>query len=537
MAGEAANHGTSAQALFLLFLVPLALLLVGGKRWSRRRSNQEQHLRLPPSPPGKLPVIGHIHLVGPLPHVSLRDLARKHGPDLMLLRLGAVNTVVVSSPRAAEAVLRTHDHALASRARSAVADIIFYRSSDVAFAPFGEPWRQARKLVTTHMLSASKVHSFRHYREEEVRIAVAKIRAAAAAASSAGTATAAAVDMTEHLGSYMNDVVCGAVLGRHHRDDGRTKLLRELIEIHVSLLGGFNVEDYFPFLAMSDVFTGAVLCPRDKSVRKRWDELLDKLIAEHGRHREQEDDASADFIHVLLSLQEEYGLTTDNVKAILLDMFGAGIETTYVTLDFAMVELMNNRHVMAKLQAEVRTRRRASAPAGGKDEEELQEDVVTEEELGDMAYLKATVKETLRLHPAAPLLMPHLSIAECEIDGYTIPAGTRLMVNAWALARDPVSWETPEEFLPERFLPGGSAAALDGKGNYFEYVPFGSGRRICPGINFANAAMELMLANLVYHFDWELPPEIKEVDMKQVFGLTTRRKEKLLLVPAPRSLQ
>jgi cytochrome P450 len=110
------------------------------------------------------------------------------------------------------------------------------------------------------------------------------------------------------------------------------------------------------------------------------------------------------------------------------------------------------------------------------------------------------------------------------------------MVNAWALARDPASWDTPEEFAPERFLPGGSAATLNGKGRDFEYLPFGSGRRICPGINFANAAVELMLANLVYHFDWELPAKMKEVDMKEVFSLSIRRKEKLLLVPVSRSI-
>ena len=260
----------------------------------------------------------------------------------MLLRLGAVNTVVVSSPRAAAAVLRTHDHALASRARSAVADIIFYRSSDVAFAPYGEPWRQARKVVTTHMLSARKVHSFRHDREHEVGIAVSKIRAAAT--------PPAAVDMSEHLGSYANDVVCRAVLGRNHRDDGRNKLLRDLIEINMSLLGGFNIEDYFPSLAFADVFTGAVLCPRAKRVRKRWDDVFDRLIEEHGRRREQEDDASADFIHVLLSLQQEYGLTTDNVKAILLVNNYSHLSTftchTYFEPSILIINLTNKTWVM-----------------------------------------------------------------------------------------------------------------------------------------------------------------------------------------------
>ncbi|KAM0853271.1 hypothetical protein ACQ4PT_051194 [Festuca glaucescens] len=199
-----------------------------------------------------------------------------------------------------------------------------------------------------------------------------------------------------------------------------------------------------------------------------------------------------------------------------------------------MAELMNNRRAMAKLQAEVRRRR--TPVAVDKDQGELQQDVVTEDEIGDLAYLKATVKETLRLHPPVPLLLPHLSIADCEVDRYTIPTGTRLMVNAWALARDPASWEMPEQFVPERFLPGGSAAALDSKGKDFQYVPFGSGRRICPGINFANTAVEMMLANLVYHFNWELPAKTKEVDMKEVFSLSIRRKEKLLLVPVPRPL-
>lgn len=215
-------------------------------------------------------------------------------------------------------------------------------------------------------------------------------------------------------------------------------------------------------------------------------------------------------------------------------MFEAGTETTYLVLEFAMSELMNHRHVMAKLQAEVRRRRAPAAAVGKDDEGESQQDVVREEELGDMPYLRATVKETLRLHPPVPLLLPYLSIADCEVDGYAIPAGTRLMVNAWALARDPASWEAPDEFAPERFLHGGSAAAVDSKGKDFEFLPFGSGRRICPGINFANSAVEMMLANLVYHFDWELPAWTKAVDMTEVFSLSIRRKEKLLLIPTPR---
>ncbi|KAL6900812.1 hypothetical protein ACP4OV_005488 [Aristida adscensionis] len=534
-------HGTLTQTLLLLLLPLLLLLLVArlasttttaatsgrrrrNKLLRRRHRDEPEPSQLPPSPPSKLPVIGHLHLVGSHPHVSLRDLAAEHGSGgLLLLRLGAVPTLAVSSPAAAEAVLRTHDGVLASRPWSPVADLLFYGLTDVAFAPYGEQWRQARKLVTTHMLSARKVHSFRHGRQEEVSLVVAKIRDAAASAS--GTT----VDMSELLGAYTNDVVCRAVLGESHREGGRNRVFHELSEMNVSLLGGFNLEDYFPALARLELLT-KLICAKAKRVSNRWDQLFDKLINEHAggkpSSRDQEDDSAADFIHVLLGVQKEYGLTRDTVKAILMDMFEAGIETSYQVLDYGMAELMINKHVMTKLQTEVRRR---CTPAGKK------LDMVTEEDLSSMPYLKATVKEILRLHPPVPLLVPHLSTADCEINGYLIPSGTRIMVNAWALGRDPTSWDRPEEFVPERFLEGGSATTIDMKGKDFQFLPFGSGRRICPGINFGISTVEIMLANLMYHFDWEFPTEMKNsgggIDMTELFGLTLRRKENLLLVP------
>uniref|UniRef100_A0A452XJ46 Uncharacterized protein n=1 Tax=Aegilops tauschii subsp. strangulata TaxID=200361 RepID=A0A452XJ46_AEGTS len=163
-------QGTSPREWFLLlfFLFVLVLVHYSLTRFAAKRADRQQvNRRLPPSPMA-LPIIGHLHLVGSIPHVCLRDLARKHGPDLMLLRLGAVPTLIVSSPRAAEAVLRTHDHIFASRPHSVLADIMMYGMLDVGFAPYGEYWRQTRKLVTTHLLSVKKVQSFRSACEEEV---------------------------------------------------------------------------------------------------------------------------------------------------------------------------------------------------------------------------------------------------------------------------------------------------------------------------------------------------------------------------------
>ncbi|PUZ49759.1 hypothetical protein GQ55_6G004300 [Panicum hallii var. hallii] len=499
--------------VLLIIVCPLLALLILRRpsTAATARRAREQLLSKLPSPPGRLPVIGHLHLVGSLPHVSLRDLAARHGRDgLMLLRLGAVPTLVVSSPRAAQAVLRTHDHVFASRAYSPVTDILFYGSTDVAFAPYGEHWRQVRKIATTHLLTTRKVRSYRRAREHEVRLVVAKIREAGSA-----------VDLSDLLNCFTNDVVCHAVSGKFFREEGRNRLFRELVEANSSLIGGFNVEDYFPALVKLDVVKRMV-CAKARKVNRMWDELLDKLIDDHAsRPAPERDGEESDFIDVLLSVQQEYKLTRDHIKAQLAIMFEAGTDTSFIVLEYAMVELMQNPRLMTKLQAEVR-----SSIGKGKD-------MVTEDELNNLAYLKAVIKETLRLHMPAPLLVPHLSMADCDIEGYTIPAGTRAIVNSWALARDPNHWEKAEEFMPERFMEGGSAAAMDYKGNDFLYLPFGTGRRICPGINFATSTIEVMLANLVYHFNWELPPESAEkgIDMTEAFGVTVHRTEKLLLVP------
>ncbi|KAL6650980.1 hypothetical protein ACP70R_009905 [Stipagrostis hirtigluma subsp. patula] len=512
-----------APATWFLLIFPLLIVLVRryllamlfGAR-DQQKQQQPHHHRLPPSPPA-LPVLGHLHLVGTLPHVSLRSLAKKHGSDLMLLRLGAMPVLVVSSPRAAEAVLRTHDHVFASRPHSVVAEVVLYGPSDVGFSPYGEYWRQARKLVTTHLLSARKVRSFRLAREEEVSVVMSRVDEAAAAG--------AAVDVGELLGSFANDMACRAVMGRCFRSEGRNKLFRKLVADTSPLLGGFNVEEFFPFLARFGVLSRVVRAKSER-LRRRWDELLDRLIDDHESEYDGEPSASDpkdddDFINVLLSVRHEYGLTRQHMKAILLDVFFGGIDTSASVLEFTFAELMRRPHLMKKLQAELRTR----VPKG--------QEVIAETDLADMAYLRAVIKESLRLRTVVPILTAHLSMSTCSIDGYVIPPGIRVLVNSGAIARDPRFWEDPEEFVPERFVDGGSAAHLGFKGNDFQFLPFGSGRRMCPGVNLGIATVEVILANLLYRFDWELPPGLdgRDIDMTEVYGLVVHRRKKLLLVP------
>lgn len=199
-------------------------------------------------------------------------------------------------------------------------------------------------------------------------------------------------------------------------------------------------------------------------------------------------------------------------------MFAAGTDTTFITLDWGMTELIMNPLVMKKAQDEVR---------GIMGERR----VVSESDLPQMHYMKAVIKETFRLHAPVPVLVPRESMEDVIIDGYEIPAKTRFFVNAWAIGRDQESWEEPETFKPERFL----GSDIDYKGQDFELIPFGAGRRGCPAVTFATAIIELALAQLLHSFDWELPPGImpKDLDLSEVFGISMHRIENLHVIAKP----
>ncbi|KAL1531639.1 cytochrome P450 CYP71AT89 [Salvia divinorum] len=180
-----------------------------------------------------------------------------------------------------------------------------------------------------------------------------------------------------------------------------------------------------------------------------------------------------------------------------------------------MTALMSKPSSMKKLQAEIRRL------AGNKA-------LIDEHDIEKLPYLRAVAKETLRLYPPGPLLLPRETTDKCSVNGYEIEGGTMVYINAWAVARDPTRWEDAEEFLPERFL---ETKSVDVRGQSPEVIPFGFGRRGCPGTGMGMAKIELALANVVYKFDWELPPESKDVDFVARTGLAMHKKNALRLVP------
>ncbi|OIT22533.1 PREDICTED: cytochrome P450 71A6-like [Nicotiana attenuata] len=466
--------------------------------------------KLPPSP-SKLPLIGHFHKLGLQPHRSLQKLSNEHGP-MMMLQFGSVPVLIASSAEAASEIMKTQDLSFANKPISAIPSKLFFGPKDVAFTPYGDYWRNARSICMLQLLNNKRVQSFRKIREEETSLLLQRIR----------ESPNREVDLTELFVSMTNDIVCRVALGRKYCDGEEGRKFKSLLLEFVELLGVFNIGDYMTWLAWMNRFNG--LNAKVDKVAKEFDAFLEGVIEEHRGNKKSDTEAEgADFVDILLQVQKEnkagFQVEMDAIKAIIMDMFAAGTDTTSTLLEWTMNELLRNPKTLNKLRDEVRQ------VTQGKTE-------VTEDDLEKMPYLRAAVKESSRLHSPVPLL-PRKAIRDAKVLGYDIAAGTQVLVCPWAISRDPNLWENPEEFQPERFLD----TCIDYKGLHFELIPFGAGRRGCPGITFAKFVNELALARLMFHFDFSLPNGAKpeDLDVDEAAGITVRRKFPLLAVATPRS--
>ncbi|CAN6310277.1 unnamed protein product [Urochloa humidicola] len=506
---------TLLPLLVLLLVLSLFLLKLVS---SRPTGKLPPPARLPPGP-WQLPLIGNLHHLllsrhGNLAHRTLRDLSRRHGP-LMLLRLGAVPTLVVSSAEAASEVLKTHDAAFASRHLTPTLAVFSVGGRDVLFSPYGDLWRHLRRVCVLELLSARRVRSFRPVREDEAARLLRSVSASCAAAGGI-----AVVDVGERICKAVNDAVTRAAVGG--RCARRDEFLREL-QNSVALTGGFNLADLYPSSRLARWLSRAL---RDA---ERCNRAVRDIVAEIIREQEKlsaAGDNDDNLLAVLLRLQREGDaqcpLTTEIISTVVLEIFAAGSETSSTTLEWTLCELTRNPRVMRKAQSEVREAFK------GKHK-------LTESDTENLSYLPMVIKETLRLHAPVPFLIPRECREPCRVMGYDIPEGTKVLVNAWAIGRDERYWgEDAEEFVPERFE---GSDVVDFRGADFEFIPFGAGRRMCPGMALGLVNMELALAGLLYHFDWE--EEVSEGRRKkkvdggggvgEAFGITVKRKDRLVL--------
>nr|QSK97101.1 P450 mono-oxygenase [Curcuma wenyujin] len=498
--------------LFLGFFIAVALLLL---LWRARsstgahKSHRPQVAPLPPGPPN-LPLIGNVHqLAGSNPHRTMRRLARTHG-QLMLLRLGQKDVIVASSVEAVEEIVKRHDVNFASRPPDlASSNILAYEGIGVSMAPYGGYWKQMRRIYATELLSPRRVKSFATIREDMTRKLTAEI------AGMASTQTP--VHIGEMVTSMTNELVVRAAFGKRCKQKAE---FLQLVEGAVSLITSFTVADMFPSLKFLDTLTG--LKHKLKRTRAKLDKVFDEIIAYRQAARadgttEEVEDLIVD---LLVRLKDEGGLeftiTIDVIKAVVLEIFLGGTETSSTTIEWAMSELVKNPETMEKAQREIREAMRGKSK-------------LEESDIPNFSYLKCVIKEAMRLHPPGPLLLPRVCTNTCEVMGYRVPAGTRALINAFALGRDEAYWGADaESFKPERFESG----SVDFRGFNFEFLPFGVGRRICPGMNFGLSVVEVVLANLLFHFDWKLPHGMKteDLDMMEISGASAPRKTPLVVL-------
>jgi cytochrome P450 len=453
--------------------------------------------------------------MGKLPHRSLDQLSKTYGP-LMYMRLGSMPCVVGSSAEMAREFLKTHDLTFSSRPRVAAGKYTVYNYSDITWSPYGEHWRLARKICLMELFSAKRLESFEYIRVEEV----ARMLSSVFETSRQGLP----VEIREETSTVSNNIISRMVFGRRYLDkDAGNKIkpeeFKEMLEELFVLNGVFNIGDFIPWLGWLDLqgYVG-----RMKRLSKRLDVFLEEVVEEHDKRRKAvENYVAKDMLDVLLQQADDpqLKLSRVRVKAFTQDIIAGGTESSATLVEWGLSELLKKPETFERATEEL-------------DRVVGRERWVEEKDIGGLEYMQWIVKETMRLHPVAPMLVPRLSTQPCRIAGYDIPANTRLFVNVWTIGRDGKLWENPDKFQPERF----KGSTLDVKGRDYELLPFGSGRRMCPGYSLGLKVVQIALANLIHGFQWKLPdgksPE--ELDMGETFGLSTPKTYPLVAMARPR---
>ncbi|KAG9143516.1 hypothetical protein Leryth_026884 [Lithospermum erythrorhizon] len=486
-----------------LALILITILVIIFKNFKKPFSSNIP--KLPPGP-SPWPLVGNIPHIRNMTHISLANLAQIHGP-IMSLKLPNKYIIVGSSKEVAIEILKRHDHLLSGRDPPIGHP---YTKEELNHISIGWPeecnerWKYLRALCKAELFSGKALASQEYVRQKKTFEMVELIKAS----------EGKVVQVRQIIFATIFNMLSSILLSRdlvsleEEVEDRKMKgLMRRVTEILMEP----NISDIFPALNSLD------LQGVHKKGKKLWKEIWDifePLVEEKRLRKSKENAEKQDFLDTLVALQ----FSDDEVQELLVELFSAGSDTSTSTIEWAMAELVKNPEAMKNLQDEL--------------EREISQDLIKETHLMQLPYLQACVKETLRLHPAAPLLIPRKPIEACRVMNYTIPKNSQVLVNVWAIGRDQTTWEDPMEFKPERFLN----SSLDFKGNDFEFLPFGGGRRICPGYPMAMRQIPLAIASMIHYFNWYLPkgttPDM--LDMSESFGLTLEKEHPLLIIPRAR---
>ncbi|XP_051144435.1 cytochrome P450 76T24-like [Andrographis paniculata] len=491
----------------LIFTLLVILPLAAAGLWFRRALRRGPGLKLPPGPT-PLPILGNILSLGRKPHQSLARLARVHGP-IMLLKLGTRTAAVISSPEAARAVLQKQDLAFCNRSVPDTSRVLDHHRYSVVWLPVGDQWRMIRRICKDKMFSAQCLDAGRSLRMEKLKNLVGHVDECCASGRAVDVGKAA---FTTSLNLMWTSLFSAdaAELGSSSSSE-----FRDLVSAMMELGGKPNLSDYFPILRGFD--PQGIFRSSEAYVAKCF-ALFDEIIDRRVKMKSGGDDRTVwnDMLETLLEFNREdpSRFTLHHVKNLLLNLFVAGSDTTSGTVEWAMAELIRNPDKLRKARHELRT---VLSP----------DQLIQESDISQLPYLRSIVKETFRLHPTLPLLLPRKAMEDTELNGYIIPKNAQIMVNIWAIGRDTEVWQDADKFIPERFME----KDIDFRGQHFELTPFGGGRRICLGLPLAYRMVHIMLASFVKDYEWKLEEGTMKVDMEERFGLSLQKAISLTIVP------
>ncbi|XP_057799347.1 ferruginol synthase-like [Salvia miltiorrhiza] len=494
------------DSLFLFPLV-LALSLVGLTGYLFFRSGARR--RLPPGP-RPLPVVGNFLQLGKKPYETLSQLAKTHGP-LMSIHLGSLYTVIVSSPEMAKELLQHHGQVFSGRTTAQVMHARDLNKLSMAFTPTGKEWRDKRKICKERVFSDRSLEGSEALRREKLQQLLDHVRRHCDRGD--------VVDLHDALLVTNLNLMLTTLFSTRSPDfeSAVTREFKEIVEVIAVAVAVPNMADYFPILKPFD----------PQGIKRKAELYFGKLFEKfegflnqrlESRRNNPAAPRAQDLLETLVEITEgnDYNLTIQEIPYLLFDLFVGGSETNTTTIEWIMTELLFHPDKLRKLKEELNT-------VVGKNEE------IRESDIPRLPYLQAVIKETLRYHPPGPLLLPRRSEADQEVNGYMIPKGAQILFNVWAMGRDPSIWRNPESFEPERFL---EEKKVDFRGQHFELIPFGAGRRICPGMPLATRILQMTTAVLVHNFEWKLEKEKDDADHKgEVLGVALRRALPLRAIP------
>ncbi|TQE12151.1 hypothetical protein C1H46_002221 [Malus baccata] len=476
------------QILLYTFLSIISILFTFNFLLQTKR---RRYKNLPPSPLS-LPLIGHLHLLKIPIHRTLHRLSQKHGP-IFSLWFGSQRVVIVSSSSAAQECFTTNDIVLANRPSFILGKHLAYNNTTMATSQYGDHWRNLRRIGVIEIFSTARLNTFSNIRKDEIKQLLLKL-------SQNASEDFATVPLKSMFHELTFNTIMRMVAGKRYYGEDvsvekeQARQFREIMKEAFAQSGAANPADFLPILNWvgSDSYER-----RAMKLGKRTNKFFQGLIDEHRSKKGGTTSTMIDHLLTLQGSQPEY-YTDQIIKGIIQVIIMAGTDTSAVTLEWAMSNLLNHPLVLKKARAEL------DAQLGN-------ERLVDEPDISKLPYLQSIISETLRLYPAAPLLLPHFSSDDCMIERFNVPRDTMVLINAWAIHRDPMLWDDPESFKPERFE--------NGEDSSHNLMPFGLGRRACPGEGLAKRMVGLTLGSLIQCFEWKRVNE-KEIDMAEGKGFT-----------------